>query len=600
MTHYTKKILLAVLLAVVGLTLPKFANAAESTDSIHTKLYWKMLDLYSGNSTREEFYEAAEELLKYYRENGMLLEYYKTQVNICLYDTEKNRSVDALKRANDILEEMKEEEFDAYSQVYLALGTIFESRGNYRMAHHYYEDAINSLPSSDIDNLMSAYSRIAYLAMFRDPVEADYWNKKYIEESLTFPAYHQVALFIDGMINFTVGNKRGFQSSYQAYQKYHHSNPNLDNYGSNGLMVANLAMEGNYEKALDTLNHIGTYDLSAIAKYDMRVIIYKMMNRYDKALEVEQRKADYADSLYSDILFNNMNKLNAQLGLAQAESKATSARETLFIMMLIMAIVLIGLMTLWLVRNKKNKRELLLKNEQLNTALAMAEESERMKSEFVRSVSHEIRTPLNAINGFNDLLNTPGITLQEGERREVLARIYDNTKAITNIVDEMLRVADKESNEYAAKDDKLFVNNFFSGILYSYREKSHSSVELLYTTRLINRQQIMTNEEGVRKIVEHLIQNAIKFTRKGSIELHCELSEDNTMLLVSVSDTGPGIKPEAQQKIFEGFYKTDAFQQGIGLGLAVSKKIANKLDGDLTIDSTYTKGARFVLSLPAV
>ena len=67
---------------------------------------------------------------------------------------------------------------------------------------------------------------------------------------------------------------------------------------------------------------------------------------------------------------------------------------------------------------------------------------------------------------------------------------------------------------------------------------------------------------------------------------------------VSISDTGKGISKEKQDKIFEGFYKEDSFQQGIGLGLTVSKKIAHKLGGDLTLDTSYTGGARFVLSLP--
>lgn len=596
MTKRIHRSIFALLLILAGLTSVVPVSAEKIS---YEELYAKFMKLYN-SSQREEFYKTAEQLSDYYREHGELLNYYKTQVNICLYDTEQHRTGEALKRANRMFEQMKEDDFDAYSQVYLALGTIFESRGNYRMAHHYYEESINTINLEDETNLMSAYSRIAYLSMLRDPVEAEYWNKKYYEKSFSSPPYHQVYLFINAIINFTVGNQRGFQQAYREYLSYHNEHTELDNYGQEALKVANIAMEGRYEEALDTLSTISYFDITAIGVFDMRVQIYKMMNRYDKALETEQRKAQFTDSLNTDDIFINMNELNAQIGVAQAESKAAKVRNTMYIIILLMALVLIVLLTLWLMRNKKNKEELIQKNEQLNSALAMAEESERMKSEFVRSVSHEIRTPLNAINGFNDLLNTPGITLQESERKKLLASIYDNTKAITNIVDEMLRVADKESNEYAAKDDNLYVNNYFSSLLYEFRPKASSSVDLDYTTRLMNRQQIMTNEKGVRKIVEHLVQNAIKFTRKGRIELHCELSDDNTQLLVSVSDTGTGIRPEAQDKIFEGFYKTDMFQQGIGLGLVVSKKIAKKLGGDLTLDKSYTSGARFVLTLPAV
>ena len=88
------------------------------------------------------------------------------------------------------------------------------------------------------------------------------------------------------------------------------------------------------------------------------------------------------------------------------------------------------------------------------------------------------------------------------------------------------------------------------------------------------------------------------FTSKGYIELHCEESPDKKHLLISVTDTGSGIMPEEQDKIFEQFFKADAFSQGIGLGLTVSKKIAQKLGGDLILDKTYTQGSRFILSLP--
>ena len=124
------------------------------------------------------------------------------------------------------------------------------------------------------------------------------------------------------------------------------------------------------------------------------------------------------------------------------------------------------------------------------------------------------------------------------------------------------------------------------------------AIELNYTTRVINRFEIMSNEEGLTKIMEQLIQNAIKFTSKGSITVHCELTDNDKKLQVSVTDTGRGISAEQREKIFEGFYKADAFDQGIGLGLTVSKKIARKLGGDLTLDESYNTGARFVLTLP--
>ena len=106
-------------------------------------------------------------------------------------------------------------------------------------------------------------------------------------------------------------------------------------------------------------------------------------------------------------------------------------------------------------------------------------------------------------------------------------------------------------------------------------------------------------DDGLRKIIDQLMNNAIKFTQRGFIELACEYSEDKHWVLISVTDTGRGVTEDQREKIFTPFHKADSFQQGIGLGLSISKKIAQRLGGDLMLDTDYTEGARFVLKIPA-
>ncbi len=603
-----QRVLVYILFAIIGLSAP-LPIQAEENDSAFNELYHRFIKLYNSKESPRDFYEIAEELCDYYRKNDNPQAYYKTQLNICFYDIDRNQSLDALKRANHMLEEMEKEKFDAYSQVYLALGTIFENCGNFRIARHYYDESLNTLNEEEKDNRINIYQRIAYLLMFRNPTEAEYWNKKARTSfenatSQDFKAdvgaanFLQISMFVEAMINFAVNNKYGFQKSYQEYSDFIKKHDFLDNYGQHTMSIAQLAFDGKYEEALNELSVPVESDLGTVDNYDMRIIICKMMNRYDKALEWSFLKSEFTDSLHSDILFSNINELNVQIGLEQTKSKANQTREILMYIILVLAIIVITLLVLYILHNKKRKEMLKQKNEQLHTALTMAEESEKMKTEFVRSVSHEIRTPLNAINGFNDILNTPGIELSEEERADLLQRIKENVKAITDIVDEMLRVSEKESNELYSKHNKIFCNQFFSSLIYQYRDTISSSVELKFTSRILNRFQIDTNEEGVKKIVEQLLLNAMKFTKSGFIELHCELTDNGKTLAVSVTDTGKGIAEDQQDKIFEGFYKEDMFQQGIGLGLTVSKKIAVKLGGDVVLDKDYKEGARFILTLP--
>ena len=570
-------------------------------DSLHAQLYRKFLNAYNQKGHEKAFYKIANEMCDFYRQKNMPSHYYKMQLNICLYDTENDHSDLAMQRANKMLQDMEEEGFDAYSMVYMALGTVFENRGNYHMAQHYFEQALSNLPSDDKGSRMAIYSRMAYLLMFRDPVDAKYWNDRYEEESITFPEYRQVYLFLDCMIMFALNDEFHFRKSYAEYMKYHSDNQErLDNYGMETLRLANMAMDKNYDEALTQLHHSRTGDLNQITTYDMRITILKMKEDYKEALRVTEQRAVTVDSLNSDMLFANLNEMSAQVGVSRTESKAAHDRLVMLIIVIVLAAAVIGILFYFVMYNRKVTTELKEKNKQLASTLAMAEESQKMKLEFVRSVSHEIRTPLNAINGFNDILNTPGLDLPEEERKDLLERIKENVEAITKIVDEMLRVADKESNEYADQSEQFYCNQFFSSLLYAYRNQVSGAVELKYTTKVINRVQFKSNEEGLRKIMDNLIQNAIKFTKEGFIRVHCEQSTDGKRLIVSVADSGKGISKDMQDKIFEGFVKEDSFQQGIGLGLTLSKQIAKKLGGDLTIDKEYIGGARFVLTLPMV
>ena len=107
---------------------------------------------------------------------------------------------------------------------------------------------------------------------------------------------------------------------------------------------------------------------------------------------------------------------------------------------------------------------------------------------------------------------------------------------------------------------------------------------------------LKSNAAAIQKILSRLMNNALKFTEHGSVTM--KLGIQNEGVKIEIEDTGIGIPPEHQQKIVERFYKVDTFKQGIGLGLTVARRTAELLDGTLSLDSTYTTGARFVLTLP--
>ena len=585
--------MIIVLTAILWLPYPTLAQSDKiSFDS----LYKNYLDMYSSGN-EEAFFEASEHIKQYYIDKDNKDDYYKIQMNEALYYTEHDRPYLAMKKAAEMLNEMKAQDFDGYNMVYMTLGTIFESRGNYGMAEHYYNKAIESIDEHDDRTIMGAYSRMAYLLKLTKPDEARQWNEKYSQLSLKYPPYHQVYLFISGIIAFAKGEQNNFWRCSKEYHEYHSQHQELDNYGMQTMAIMEKAFEGHYQGALSLLDH-NDNDLDLLARNDMRIRIYEMQGLYDKALEQARQRSLDADSLNSGLLFNNLNELNAEAGLAKIKADTTQERLRLLTTVLVLALITILLLVILVWRHRVTRSRLKQKNDQLHTALSMAEESDKMKTAFVRSVSHEIRTPLNAINGFNEVVNNPDIHLTAEERTDLINRIKENVGAITNIVDEMLQMADQGSSDFYPRTGSIYCNQFLSQLLYAYRDRVSANIELLYTTKVINRFAISTNQEGVKKILNHLILNAIKFTKEGSIELNCRQSDDLASVIITLTDTGCGISEDEKDKIFDQFYKSDAFQQGIGLGLTVSKKIAQKLGGDLTIDDSYTNGARFVLTLP--
>jgi signal transduction histidine kinase len=574
---------------------------AQSGDKVldsvaYNQLFKHYADLYHSFNRKDEFYEASAKLQDYYRKINDIEQYYKIRLNEVMYETNRNSPYQAIKKANKMMEDMRSESAKYYNMVYTALGVIFKSRGNYRMSDNYFREALKNVSSNDTSGLLDVYKRLAYLKMYNEPNEARTWNERYAELIHGDPYQTQVYLTIKAVIDLSSNDKEEFEKVYREFKEVHREHIKDPGFGMSIMEIINAAMKGNYEEAIRLTNR--STELSELEKLEVKMDIYLLDNNYRKALMTSEEKNGIIDSLNSNMLFDNINEINAELNLYKMKQAAAKKMERMAIVIIVLSFLIIIVLVAWIFRHRKMRRHLLEKNEQLKTALEMAEESDRMKTEFVRQISHEIRTPLNAINGFNEILNESNIQVSDEERRDLVERIKENISAITTIIDELLNLSQQESGEYYTKNDIVFCNKVFSNILYSNRDKISPFIELVYTTDVMNRFTIRSNEKAITKIIDHLIQNAIKFTLKGSIVLHCCLSDDQQSVKVSVSDTGRGIDNHMRDKIFEQFFKIDHFKQGMGLGLTVSKKIAQKLGGDLELDESYTDGSRFVLTLP--
>jgi signal transduction histidine kinase len=129
-------------------------------------------------------------------------------------------------------------------------------------------------------------------------------------------------------------------------------------------------------------------------------------------------------------------------------------------------------------------------------------------------------------------------------------------------------------------------------------QTNNGRLQLVFESSVDNQLTVQTNQRALELILKQLFNNAMKFTEQGSITLKIVPSTNQSMLHISVADTGIGIAEDQRERIFEKFYKIDSFKRGLGLGLPMARRIARMIGGDLVLDNNYTGGTRFILKIP--
>ena len=251
----------------------------------------------------------------------------------------------------------------------------------------------------------------------------------------------------------------------------------------------------------------------------------------------------------------------------------------------------------YIMGRRRLMRKIWAKNKDLRTALRRAEESDRMKSTFIQSMTHEIRTPLNAVSGFAEVICSPKYELSDVEKRDMQMRISSNVEQIASIINELLELSQSESEDVIPDSEKteVGVNDLARTIIKERKGKQQTGVELRFTTNVSDDFKIRSNSYRLKNALTHLIDNAIKFTELGHVELRCEHDGNHTRFIVT--DTGCGIKEEDRERIFDTFEKGDDFKNGVGLGLPICRRLIHSLGGEVSLDETYSNGARFIITV---
>ncbi|MBR1503004.1 MAG: hypothetical protein IJ618_03860 [Prevotella sp.] len=355
-----------------------------------------------------------------------------------------------------------------------------------------------------------------------------------------------------------------------------------------------------YQKALELNNErisksAGVDDKSAIILIQkQRAEIMHGLGKFEEEAQIYKNLMHYTDSIYQKDSRTQINELHTLFKVDELNLETKLERNrSLTITIAVIAIALALLLGYWFWMNHRLRR----KNEELAIARDQAQESSRMKTAFIQNVSHEIRTPLNVLSGFSQILAMPDAVLPLQTRQEASEKIQENTNRITTLVNQLLELSDTASRTHLERTDIVPINQLCQRAIAESRIGDTLFYHFTFKTQVDDETEIKTSEHFVVKAIAHLLENAIKFTpENGDIRLNCKT--ERNLLFIEVEDTGCGVPAEKSEEIFGEFVQLDEYKNGVGIGLSVSRNIARRLGGDITLDTTYTAGARFILTLP--
>lgn len=250
----------------------------------------------------------------------------------------------------------------------------------------------------------------------------------------------------------------------------------------------------------------------------------------------------------------------------------------------------------------RNINDLMRKQDQLRSEEKRARESGQMKSLFLANMTHEIRTPINAIVGFSEVLSS--LTTEE-EKKEIIQIIKNNCDMLLRLINDILTASSLESGHMDIKTVKVDFARAFNELFESLRPRVQEPGVEFISDNPYDSLPIKVDVERVSQVFTNFVTNAVKYTHQGHIklgyrkEIRTVNGQHREGLYGYCEDTGAGIAPEAQPKIFDRFYKVDDFVQGTGLGLSICKAFTDTVHGEIgVISEGQGHGSTFWMWIP--
>ena len=563
-----------------------FAQAVDySNDKTYQKLYKAMHHAFNDGDSAK-FFPAIQALQQYLFDRNDLHSYYTQRCNEIVFQMNQQHIYEAYKLARELSKELREKKVN--KEMYMAmnmLGHINRYCGNKEEAKENWREVLRLMQEHGYYSSMpSIYMNIVNVALDDSIEEAD----SLLDVAKNIAQEHCPERVFDIETRQTLsyyyrGDFDRFLKGYEDYKKG--VAEGKSSVHGRSIEVYHEALLGHTDEAVKMAREeLGDEGLDAIT------IIYEKAGRWEEAFNALKKQTATSDSIDNVVLTNSMLGIRDEMTIYEAERDA--ARSRFYMMSAV--IILLALLAVALFYITQTRR---IHLKELKKAYNQALESDRMKTAFIQNISHEVRTPLNIISGFSQIIANPDLEANGDERREIARMTQKNARLITTLIDEMLLVSLNENSEEAKKENLVKINKLMRSVKKEAEGNLSTNTIIQFDTTLADDFTVLSNDYMLSIILNALVDNAVKNTPDGIVTLKASKPSDNELIL-AVEDTGCGIPAAEAEHIFERFVKLDTFKEGIGLGLPLCRMLIVKLGGTVRLDTTYTEGARFIVTLP--
>jgi hypothetical protein len=250
--------------------------------------------------------------------------------------------------------------------------------------------------------------------------------------------------------------------------------------------------------------------------------------------------------------------------------------------------------------NKEMEQRIIERTAQLSEAMEKAKTADRIKSAFLAAMSHELRTPLNSIIGFTGMVLQGLAGPLNEEQKKQLGMVRGSARHLLDLINDVLDISKIEAGQLTLMSENFDLRKSIEKAVQIVLPLADKKNLQIHANIGDNVSEMRGDQRRVEQILINLLNNAVKFTNYGEINLHCHTDKDSITL--SVVDTGIGIKPENLNIIFDAFRQVDSgitrVQEGTGLGLNITHKLVEMMGGSIHVESEWKKGSTFTVILP--